>query len=163
MSLKVFDLQCSNGHVFEGWFGPNNSFEKQASQGLLNCPVCNDDTIERKLSAPRLNLGKGEPAYAGHAVAGASAGSVAPANEDAAQMPQLAQLQGKLLQHMRAMVQESENVGPAFAQEALKIHHGQANERPIRGTATPDEQRELLDEGVQVMAVPDFLNDDQLQ
>lgn len=161
MSLKVFDLQCSRGHVFEGWFGQHNSFEKQASQGLLTCPVCGDEAIERKLSAPRLNLGKRDSSGQRDG-AGGHAGTAAAGNQTAG-VPQLAKLQGKLLQHIRTMVHESEDVGPRFAQEALKIHHGQAQERLIRGTATPDEQRELLDEGVQVMAVPDFLKDDQLQ
>lgn len=161
MSLKVFDLQCSKGHVFEGWFSQTNSFESQASRGLLLCPVCGDDAIERKLSAPRLNLGKNDHAERGHRPSGGHAD--APAGRPQDTPPQLAELQGRFLQHMRTMVRESEDVGPRFAQEALKIHQGQAEERMIRGTATPDEQRELLEEGVQVMAVPDFMNDDQLQ
>lgn len=160
MSMKVFDLQCDNGHVFEGWFSANNSFEKQASQGLLQCPVCGDETIERKLSAPRLNLGKKDTIDTDSGVGG---GKTPVHAELAKQLPQLAEAQGKLLQHMRKLVQESEDVGPRFAQEAMKIHHGESDERVIRGTATPDERRELLEEGVGVMTIPDFLNDDQLQ
>lgn len=129
---------------------------------MLECPVCGDEAIERKLSAPRLNLGRKEQPGPG------GPDSNQPVTSDkAAQagtvMPQLAELQGRIMQKMRALVQESEDVGPRFAQEALKIHQGQAEDRLIRGTATPDEHRELLDEGVQVLAVPDFLNDDQLQ
>lgn len=129
--------------------------------GLLHCPVCSDDAIERKLSAPRLNLGRKDDAALDGGTANAHAGATS--SDAAERMPQLTRLQGQVLQHIRTLVKESENVGPQFAQEALKIHHGQAKERPIRGTATPDEQRELLDEGIQVMAVPDFLNDDPLQ
>lgn len=161
MSLKVFDLQCRNGHVFEGWFSPNNSFEMQASRGVLLCPVCSDDAIERKLSAPRINLGRKDQSVLDHDTASTQGRTTAA--DTASDVAQLAQLQGQVLQHIRTLVNESENVGARFAQEALKIHHGQAKERPIRGTATPDEQRELLDEGVQVMAVPEFLNDDHLQ
>lgn len=159
MSLKVFDLQCGQGHVFEGWFSASNSFEKQASRGLLNCPVCGDDAIERKLSAPRLNLGKSEATAAFDSVTGDSAdhGNAVMAS------PQLAKLQARIMQHLRKMVNESEDVGPRFAQEALKMHHGEAEERAIRGTASHEERQELHEEGVSVITVPDFLNDDQLQ
>ncbi len=162
MSLKVFDLQCGNGHVFEGWFSASNSFETQASQGLLTCPVCGDDVIERKLSAPRLNLGKGFDAKTDTSERSGPAKNQT--NPDAvAGSAQLAEIQGKLMRHMRKLVKNSEDVGGRFAQEALKIHHGEAEDRLIRGTATADERRELLDEGIGVLAVPDFLSDDQLQ
>lgn len=163
MSLKVFDLQCGHGHVFEGWFSAANSFEQQASRGLLSCPVCGDDAIERKLSAPRLNLGKSDSRNADTAANQGSEPSGLLAPELASGTPQLAELQARFLRHVREVVKNSEDVGPRFAQEALRIHHGEAQERTIRGTATADEQRELLDEGVVVMPVPDFLNDDQLQ
>lgn len=163
MSLKVFDLQCGNGHVFEGWFSARNSFDKQASQGLLSCPVCGNDAIERKLSAPRLNLGKrGDDAHRVPDSMGPAATDHGAENTRSAS-PELAQFQGRLLQHIRKLVNRSEDVGSGFAEEALKIHHGQAQERAIRGTATDEERRELLDEGIAVMPVPDFLNDDQLQ
>lgn len=163
MSLKVFDLQCGNGHVFEGWFSAANSFDQQASRGLLSCPVCGDVSIERKLSAPRINLGRNDLADTGRAANRTADGPHADDADTATGLPQLAELQGKVLQHMRKLVKESENVGPRFAQEALKIHQGQAKERAIRGTATPEERRELLEEGIGVLPVPDFLNDDQLQ
>lgn len=162
MSLKVFDLQCDNGHVFEGWFTARNSFETQASQRLLSCPVCGNDVIERKLSAPRLNLGKkggdGKASdFSMRSDAEHTAENVSPTS------PQLAEFQGKLLQHVRTLIKNSEDVGDGFAHEALKIHNGEAEERAIRGTATDEERRELREEGIAVMAVPDVLNDDQLQ
>lgn len=163
MSLKVFDLECGNGHVFEGWFSAANSFDKQAEQGLLSCPVCGSGDVQRKLSAPRINLGKSEtesgaaPVSAGHDESVKESSGVATGTE------QLARLQAQLFRHMREMVRNSEDVGAQFAQEARKIHSGEAQERLIRGKATAQEQRELLEEGITVMPVPDFLNDDQLQ
>ena len=162
MSLKVFDLQCGNGHVFEGWFSVSNSFDKQLSEGLLNCPVCGDSDIERKLSAPRLNLGRrGDDESRTLDEEGRDMRGGAPAG--ASELPQLAEFQGKVLQHMRQLVKNSEDMGASFAREALKIHRGEAPERAIRGTASTEDRRELLDEGIVVMPVPDFLNDDQLQ
>lgn len=161
MSLKVFDLQCGNGHVFEGWFNANKGFEQQLAQGLLDCPVCGDDSIERKLSAPRLNLSS---------IRGTSDATQEHTDKDGPDhepavmaSPQLVKLQAELLRHMRQAVKNSEDVGPRFAQEALKIHHGDAKSRAIKGSVTADERRELADEGVAIMPVPDFLDDDLLQ
>lgn len=163
MSLKVFDLQCGNGHVFEGWFSARNSFDQQASQGLLNCPVCGDGAIERKLSAPRINLGRKRQDDSRVSEAAGPGTTERGAEKVFTESPELAGFQGKLLQHMRKLINSSEDVGAGFAQEAMKIHNGEAQERAIRGTATPDERRELLEEGIEVMPVPDFLDDDQLQ
>jgi|SRR5690625_458087 len=172
MSLKVFDLQCDSGHVFEGWFSAENSFEKQAERGLLSCPVCSSTEIERKLSAPRINLGKADAGTAGASTgagdvrggdgvrgAGSSAGQAGMAGGS----QQVAEMQARMLRHMRELVKKSEDVGERFAQEARKIQSGEAKDRLIRGTASAEEQRELLDEGIMVMPVPDFLNDDSLQ
>src|SRR5690625_7167231 len=56
MGLKVFDLQCEHGHVFEGWFHSDQSYEQQLAQGELVCPVCSSQRVEKQLSAPRLNI-----------------------------------------------------------------------------------------------------------
>jgi hypothetical protein len=147
MSLKVFDLQCEQGHVFEGWFGSDDSYETQQARGLLSCPVCNSDRVSKKLSAPRLNVSHIRKSTA----------VAAPATE------QLTKLQAEIMRHIRQMVRNTENVGDRFAQEARLMHEGEAQERAIRGTATPEEREELMQEGIAVMPIPDFLDDDRLQ
>lgn len=162
MSLKVYDLQCSRSHVFEGWFAGDQGFDDQQQRGLLSCPMCGDTTITRKLSAPRINLGRS----AGPVPAEEAAHEQAPAGSQpvmAAGASSLARVQAEILRQAREMVRASENVGARFAEEALKIHRGEADERSIRGTATPGERQELAEAGVPVMAVPAFLDDDQLQ
>ena len=60
--MKVLDLRCANGHVFEGWFGSDEDFMSQNGGGLVECPICADKVIGRMPSAPRLNLsGAREP------------------------------------------------------------------------------------------------------
>jgi hypothetical protein len=160
MSLKVFDLQCDQGHMFEGWFGSAENYESQQSRGLLSCPMCNSNRIVKKLSAPRLNLGHAkEPAAAAQSAASAGAG-MAVAAPAAGQM---AQLQAEMLRHIRQMVRNTENVGARFAEEARRMHDGATQERAIRGTATPQEREELAEEGIAVMPIPEFLDDDRLQ
>jgi hypothetical protein len=162
MSLKVFDLQCEQGHVFEGWFSSADNYEAQQSRGLLSCPVCDSTRISKKLSAPRLNVShlKEADAVPAASVQAPSSNSTAVASPAAAQMTHL---QAEVLKHIRQIVRSTENVGARFAQEARRIHDGEVTERPIRGTATPQEREELAEEGIAVMPIPAFLDDDRLQ
>lgn len=153
LDMKVLDLQCQHGHVFEGWFGSEDDFQSQKQRGLVQCPFCADDHIDKRLSAPRLNLGAREPAAlvaasnppsAAHPVSSASAET---------SMPSPA-LQAAWLELARKMVASTEDVGPRFAEEARRMHHGEVQERAIRGQATAREALQLLDEGIAVMPLP---------
>lgn len=164
--MKVLDLQCRQGHVFEGWFASEDDFQSQKQRDLVQCPLCEDKQIEKRLSAPRLNLRArsqlGDPASDAVAQRGGNSKSsdslsegVGSAGVPVAGARRLAglspELQAAWLQVARHIVQNSEDVGATFAQEARRIHHGEAPERAIRGTATPDEAAELLEEGVSVV------------
>lgn len=160
MSLKVFDLQCNQGHVFEGWFGSADLYEKQREQGLLSCPVCNSSQVSKMLSAPRLNIGHPrEPDSA-------SIPGAAPSRAQPVVAPvtgELAALQATIMRQLRKMVRNTDDVGSGFAQEARKMHRGEIDERAIRGVATAQERRALAEDGIAVMPIPEFLDDDRLQ
>lgn len=153
MAYKVFNLQCESSHLFEGWFASLDDYDDQQSRGLLTCPMCQSASIQKMPSAPRLNFGKG-------LVPAATTESTASA--PAAHHEQF-QLQALALQQMRALITATENVGPRFADEARRIHEGEADQRAIRGTATPEERAELIEEGIAVVALPEFLTGEQLQ
>jgi hypothetical protein len=164
MGLKVFDLQCEHGHLFEGWFSSHEDYDAQQSNGMLTCPMCHSATIEKRLSAPRLNVGHFDAES--RASDGLGAGASASRETVVASSPealQLAQIQAAIMQQMRELVRNTENVGSGFAEEARRIHEGESEERPIRGTATPEEREALVDDGIAVVALPDFLDADQLQ
>jgi|SRR5690606_28995815 len=154
MALKVFDLQCEQNHVFEGWFSSADNYESQQADGLLSCPVCNSRQISKKLSAPRLNVSHIR-AQAQAAAPGSAAG--APKAEPSGTM------QAEALRHIRQMIRNTENVGVRFADEARRMHEGEVEERAIRGTATPEEREELARDGISVMPIPEFLDDERLQ
>ena len=61
---------------------------------------------------------------------------------------------GALHQALVNMARRAENVGERFPEEARRIHYDEAPARTIRGTATADETRELLDEGIAVLPAP---------
>lgn len=143
--MKVFNLQCSAQHQFEGWFASEDDYTSQGQSGLLECPLCGDKSVHRLPSAPRLNLGAAEPAPA-LPEAAASQALLPPA--------QLQALQAAYLQFARQVLAQTEDVGERFADEARKIHYGEAEERGIRGQASPEQTRELLEEGIAVMPLP---------
>lgn len=161
--MKVLDLHCSLGHVFEGWFGSEHDFQSQLSRGLVECPLCGDQRVAKKLSAPRLNFG------ATNSVASDKDSMRAEGRKDA-KNPDFAgptahtqviqammrdpEFQAAYLRMARRIVASTEDVGDQFVQEARKIHHGESEERAIRGQATMAQTLELLEEGIEVMPLP---------
>jgi len=143
--MKVFNLACEHDHRFEGWFGSAEDYEGQLSRGLVGCPVCDSRAIRKLLAAPRLNLsGAAEPR------ASESAGAAAPADP----RTDAQALQTMFMKMARALVANTEDVGTRFAEEARRIHHQEAPARGIRGVASPEETRELADEGIEVFSFP---------
>lgn len=161
--MKVLDLQCRQSHVFEGWFASEEDFQGQHQRGLVQCPLCGDSQVEKRLSAPRLNLGARPSAADGASTGGAAQPAPAAAarnvpSQAAAVMEAGAglppALQAAWLSVARKIVAQTEDVGARFAEEARRMHHGEAAERAIRGSATPDEAMQLLEEGIDVLPLP---------
>ncbi|WP_338414525.1 DUF1178 family protein [uncultured Sphaerotilus sp.] len=161
--MKVLNLQCASGHAFEGWFGSEDDYQSQQSRGLLTCPMCGLAEVLRMPSAPRLNLSGARTPLASVPSAPASptpvAGSrsrpeAAARHSQAPQTPESAQAEAILLQAMRHVLANTEDVGAHFAEEARRIHHGEIEHRNIRGETTPIEAQALRDEGIDVFHLP---------
>lgn len=149
--MRVLDLRCANGHRFEGWFASEDDFLQQNGRSLIECPLCADRVIGRMPSAPRLNLSGARESATAAPGAEAPAAAEAPAPAGG---PQPAELQSAWLAGVRQLLARTENVGPRFAEEARRIHYGEAPQRGIRGQATPREREELADEGIETVAIP---------
>ena len=135
--MKVLNLRCANGHGFEGWFASDDEFMAQNGGGMIECPLCADRIISRMPSAPRLNLSaQREPAPA--------------APTPAAAQP----LQTQWVAAVRRMLENTDDVGERFPEEARRIHYGEVEARGIRGQASADERQALLDEGIEIMSLP---------
>ncbi|MBM3388023.1 MAG: DUF1178 family protein [Betaproteobacteria bacterium] len=166
--MKVFDLGCVTGHAFEGWFASEGDYAQQKQSGLLECPFCASREINKRLSAPRLNLGRISGArqeIAGDTVSEPSGSqavvSVAPDAVPASRKPPspeaattMALMQHAWLKAVRHVIENTEDVGGRFAEEARRIHYGESPERGIRGQTTPHERESLLDEGIEVIPLP---------
>jgi len=149
-----YQLICEDGHEFEGWFGDSAAFESQQDSGLLTCPACGSATVRRALMAPNLaspKTRKSPPAP--------QKSPDAPATPGAAALPaDAARRMHALMSEMRALQSkikdECRDVGDDFAEEARKIHYGEAEAEGIYGNATPEEREALDDEGIAVMDIP---------
>ena len=132
--MIVFDLQCASGHRFEGWFGSSAGFAEQQAAGLLCCAVCGSSEVEKAVMAPNV-------AAKGNRTASVPPQSPAEAVQRA--IAAIAQVQAEALANSRW-------VGGGFAREARAMHSGEAPAAPIHGSATPDEARALVEEGVEI-------------
>jgi hypothetical protein len=132
----VFELICADRHRFEGWFASAKDFEGQKARGLLSCPVCSDSNIEKLLTA---RIGSSE----------------ADATPESAPQPAPPAAQPRSVQAViDYILLHTENVGKDFPAEARRIHRKETRQRSIRGVATGEETRDLLEEGIAVMPLP---------
>ncbi|WP_397603795.1 DUF1178 family protein [Sphingorhabdus sp.] len=146
--MITFDLNCSNGHQFEGWFASSTDFDAQKSSGLLACPACNDGMIQKALSVPNVpRKGNQRPALL-PSVAPAAAETVADAPATAILPPAMAELVQKLARAQSEMLDKSQWVGGNFAETARAIYYGEEPDRLIHGETSRDEAKALVEEGV---------------
>jgi len=149
-----YQLRCSADHAFDGWFRDSVAFDDQAGRGMVECPVCGDTRVNRALMAPR--IAKSRPVLdsrTGEATATPPATVPGrPAGEKGAVLPDKVRA---ALQRLRSEVERScDYVGPDFAEEARRIHNGDADPRGIYGESTPEQAEALADEGVEVARIP---------
>lgn len=148
--MKVLNLRCTHHHAFEGWFGSEEDFLDQNARKAIECPMCADKSISRLPSAPRLNLsGAREPVQP---AADKSTAVAKPAAAPAELSP--ADMQALWLQAVDHVLQNTEDVGDHFPEEARRIHYGETEARGIYGEASESQARELHEEGVPVGRLP---------
>ena len=146
--MIVFDLKCPKDHVFEGWFADSATFDQQVEAGEVACPVCGSVKVAKALMTPNVAT-RSSSAKGAEMASGNDTVALAKHKEEA----------GKVMAMMRAVKDHVEknfdNVGTKFADEARKIHYGEAEKRNIYGKATREDAKSLRDEGVEFGELPD--------
>ena len=131
--MIAFDLKCSNGHAFEGWFEDSKAYESQKKKNLISCPICDTTEVSKILST--FAIKKGAPT-----------GMNLPISQ-----AQMAEIGKKVIDYVE---NNFDNVGCDFSKEALKIHYGVTEPRNIRGVSTPEEEKVLKQEGIDYIKMP---------
>ncbi|MCZ8147419.1 MAG: DUF1178 family protein [Roseomonas sp.] len=154
-----YKLRCAAAHEFEGWFQDSAGFDKLAQAGLVECTVCGSTQVERALMAPAVvsSRKKAKPPAPPAPPSGTAAPEAPPPSPTGPQMaagPIPAQLVA-MLQRLRTEVEKScDYVGKDFAEEARKIHNGEAEARGIYGEASDAEAEALAEDGIDVARLP---------
>lgn len=180
--MILFDLRCSQGHDFEAWFRDSKSYDQLQQAGEITCAICGDDKVEKALMAPNVRTkkaiapplpidgtAKGEPpavsatasktpSESADSTTSPSVPAVAPTTMEPAKdsaFPEKVVEAMKMLREVQTFVEKNfEPVGKKFAEEARKIHYGEAEKRNIYGEATSEETETLADEGIEVNQMP---------
>lgn len=154
--MIVFTLRCRDGHEFETWFRDSAAYERQARRGLVTCPDCGSTEVEKAVMAPRLGRStKSDPTPRETPREVAPETPAAPPATATPERPPTPGEFRRALQVLRHYVESNcENVGKGFADEARRIHKGEAKARGIYGDATPAEAEKLAEDGIEVAAIP---------
>jgi hypothetical protein len=169
-----YALNCDQGHAFESWFANSAAYDKQAKRGLVTCPVCGSVKVEKAIMAPSLaaNLdhsGTADP----RPPTPTPPNPTPPPPLQPAPMPPIPpktpvammsaaerELRHKLKELRDHITKNAHYVGPRFPEEARKIHYGEAEHRSIYGEASPEEAKQLHEEGIEFHPLP-ILPDDK--
>ena len=155
--MIIFDLICAEGaHRFEGWFGSANDYADQQHRGLLDCPVCGSTNIAKAVMAPNLGRkGNQQPVASRPVDDRPEPPAVAkPVTNKVAVPVEYQEMIGKLVKAQEKMLASSEWVGDKFADRARDIYYGDADEKPIHGTASKEEVADLAEEGIAALPLP---------
>jgi hypothetical protein len=159
-----YSLLCERRHQFEIWFTNSADYDRQSRRGLVTCPMCGSAKVEKAIMAPSLGRGskKGASAPPPEAAtpqseAPAAAGTPAAAEPKAPVAmisPQEREIRAKLKELRDHLVKNAENVGSKFPEEARKMHYGEIEHRSIYGEASPQDAKDMLEEGIEFYPLP---------
>ena len=164
-----YALRCEHGHEFESWFKNSAAFDSQKKRGLVACPGCGSAKVEKAMMAPRLARSERAEVKPRPAAPVPPPGATPPAASTVPAPPPLAspgkgalalmsppehELRKKLKELRDHIVKNADYVGTRFPEQARKIHYGEIEHRSIYGEASPEEAKELHEEGIEFHPLP---------
>jgi len=150
-----YSLVCARAHEFDAWFRDIATFDDQAANCALTCPFCQSTDIQKGVMAPHVARAVPEthaaPPPQSRAADGDGGGD---AVATSLTEKDHSDLREKLRDLREKILATTEDVGERFPAEARKMQDGDRAPRAIRGRATLEEAKALIDEGVAVLPVP---------
>ena len=131
-----YQLRCKCEHEFEGWFPDSKEYKRQKNKGMINCPMCDSSAVDKAIMAPNVKTSKKKVIPDDYFVMGESAEQI------------LRKLNKKIKK-------DYQDVGKNFAKEARKAAKGKRDQK-FYGKPSKEETNKLLDEGIDLFAVPDY-------
>lgn len=138
-----YDLRCDQGHEFDAWFADSAAFDEQLAVGLVACPHCGSEKVDKQIMAPGIPVrANRKPDETRHAMVAGGAD------------PRLAEALNVMREMRREVEANADYVGDGFAKEARAIHYKEKDHRRIYGEATTEEAKALIEEGIEVHPLP---------
>ncbi len=137
-----YNLKCENNHEFESWFSESEEFNKLNKKNLLECIYCSSKKINKSIMAPMISNFKNN-------------------NEKKLEILEkdLKKQKDKLLEFRKYIERNFDYVGKDFSKKVREVYYDKKSKRAIYGTATPEEKKELSDEGIELLSIP-WINKD---
>ncbi len=133
-----YNLKCDNDHEFESWFSDSNEFNKLNKKNLLECIYCSSNKIQKSIMSPMVSGTK--------------------STEDENKVSLLGQ---KLINEKKQLIKLREHieknfefVGDKFSEKVRDVYYDKDTKKSIYGTTTPEEKKELEEEGIDLLSIP---------
>lgn len=150
-----YALVCERKHNFEIWFNSSADYDKQRKRGLVTCPTCDSKKVEKAIMAPAIGRGGRKRSETAEATPATTETPATASSENVAMMsPQETEFRAKLKELRGHITKNADNVGKKFSEEARKMHYGEIEHRSIYGEASPQEAKDLHDEGIEFHPLP---------
>ena len=132
-----YNLRCNNDHEFESWFSDSKEFERLKTRKLLECIYCNSKKIKKSIMAPMISISKNN-------------------NLNKFQINEkiLQKQRNKLIKLRNFIEKNFEYVGEDFSKKVREIYYDKKNNKMIYGITSPEERKELKEEGINLLSIP---------
>ena len=131
-----YNLICNNNHEFESWFSDSEEFNKLNKKKLLECIYCSSNIIKKSIMAPMVSGTK--------------------LSEESVNIfdRKLLKEKKELLKLREHIEKNFEFVGDKLSEKIRDIYYDKNSKKSIYGTATPEERKELAEEGIDLLSIP---------
>ncbi len=131
-----YNLKCPNNHEFESWFSDSEEFDKLNKSNLLECIYCSSKSISKSIMAPMISNSKMKK------------------EEVKLTSKNFKNEKNKLLQLRKYIEKNFDYVGKDFSKKVREVYYDKKNNKAIYGTTTPEERKDLLEEGIDLISIP---------
>ena len=132
-----YNLKCNNNHEFESWFSESKEFERLKTKKLLECIYCNSKIIDKSIMAPMISVSKNDSI-----------------NKSEINNNILQKERNKLIKLRNFIEKNFEYVGKDFSKKVREIYYDKENKKSIYGITSPEERKELKEEGIDLLSIP---------
>ena len=134
-------LKCNKNHEFESWFSNSEEFDKLNKRQLLECIYCSSKKISKSIMSPMIS-------------------NLSNKKEKIKEIDKgVKEEKNKLFQLRKYIETNFDYVGKDFSKKVREVYYDKKNKKAIYGTTTPEERKELAEEGIDLLSIP-WINKD---